>query len=234
MSNSFLVNFYLFIFWTYVTGTWVFSSEFSFCLWVHTHTCVGVALDHNSEDRQEPCMHHKPLLSLVSCISSKQGLYGAQVLSLCLCTTRSTVDSWSQMVNGKKKVNPTTGILNNLALTGTLSCFLFLSLFPFCSFCIWPSHKYTLTSTSCCGLLLRGWLSPLHYSWVLTNSVDVACLMATRHKPVFVPLSTSAEAFALVSPSTTAAWPVNQLMKRKQTALDQQKEFVFGWVSGPT
>lgn len=53
--------------------------------------------------------------------------------------------------------------------------------------------------------------------------------MATRHKPVFVPSTTSAEAtaFALASPPKTAAWPTNQLMKHKQTTLDQQKEFIF-------
>lgn len=50
--------------------------------------------------------------------------------------------------------------------------------------------------------------------------------MATRHKPVFVP-ATSAELFALVSPPTTSACPVNQLMKRKQTTLGQQKAFIF-------
>lgn len=51
--------------------------------------------------------------------------------------------------------------------------------------------------------------------------------MATRHKPVFVPPATSAELFTLASPSKTAAWPTNRLMKRKQTTLDQQKEFIF-------
>lgn len=51
--------------------------------------------------------------------------------------------------------------------------------------------------------------------------------MATRHKPAFVSPATSAEPLALVSPPQTAAWTADQLMKRKQTTLDQQKEFIF-------
>lgn len=54
----------------------------------YTRACVGmgVTLAHNSNGRQEPCMHHKSLLSLVSSISSKQGHYGGQVPHLCfLC-----------------------------------------------------------------------------------------------------------------------------------------------------
>lgn len=61
-------------------------------------------------------MHHKSLLSLVSSISSKQGPREGQVPHLCLCTVGSRVESWSQMVNGKK-VNPTAGIFNKLLLT---------------------------------------------------------------------------------------------------------------------
>lgn len=51
--------------------------------------------------------------------------------------------------------------------------------------------------------------------------------MATRHKPVFVPPATSAEPFPSASPPKTAAWPTDQLMKRKQSTLDQQMEFIF-------
>lgn len=51
--------------------------------------------------------------------------------------------------------------------------------------------------------------------------------MASRHKPAFVSPATSAEPLALVSPPQTAAWTADQLMKRKQTTLDQQKEFIF-------
>lgn len=57
---------------------------------------------YNSKDRQEPCMHHKSLLSLVSSISSKQGRYLSQVPRLFLCATRSEAKSWSQTMNGKK------------------------------------------------------------------------------------------------------------------------------------
>lgn len=46
-------------------------------------------------------------------------------------------------------------------------------------------------------------------------------------KPAFVSPATSAEPPALVSPPETAAWMTDQLMKRKQTTLDQQKEFIF-------
>lgn len=106
-------------------------------------SCVrmGVALGRNSKGRQEPCMHHKSLLSLVSSISSKQGPYGSQVPHLCLCATRSRVESRSQMVNGKK-VNPTAGIFNSPVLTRTSGCFLSL---PFSS----PFPLYL--ASSCCG-----------------------------------------------------------------------------------
>lgn len=123
---------------------------FSFCSCVqYTRACVcmGVTLGHNSKGRQEPCMHHKSLLSLVSSISSKQGCYGGQVPHLCLCATRSRVESWSQTVNGKK-VNPTAGILNNLVLTRTLGCFLSLSPFflsvPFASGHLASTHTFLL------------------------------------------------------------------------------------------
>lgn len=91
----------------------------------YTRACVGmgVTLGHSSKGRQESCMHHKSLLSLVSSISSKQGCYGGQVPHSCLCATGSRVESRSQTVNSKK-VNPTVGILNNLVLTRTLGCFL--------------------------------------------------------------------------------------------------------------
>ena len=113
----------------------LFAIFFPLCSCVrYTRACVGigVTLGHNSKGRQEPCMHHKSLLSLVSSISSKQGCYRGQVPHLCLCATRSRVESWSQTVNSKK-VNPTAGILNNLVLTRTLGCFLsppFSSPFP--------------------------------------------------------------------------------------------------------
>ena len=121
-----------------------------------TGVCMGVALGHNSKGRQEACMHHKSLLSLVSCISSKQGPYRGQVPHLCLCAMRSTVGSWSQMVNGKK-VNPTAGILYKLGLTRTLGCFLsppFSSLF-FLHLAVLQVHTHThtllpLAVGSCC------------------------------------------------------------------------------------
>ncbi len=83
---------------TYVCCLLSFSSVYS-CV-QYTHACAGmrVTLAHNSNGRQEPCMHHKSLLSLVSSISSKQGHYGGQAPHLCLCATRSRVESWSQMV----------------------------------------------------------------------------------------------------------------------------------------
>lgn len=65
--------------------------------------------------------------------------------------------------------------------------------------------------------------SAVHYSWALTRTVDADCLMATRHKPVFVSSATSAEP----SPPKTAAATGDQSMERKQTALDQQQKFIF-------
>lgn len=121
----------------------------------YRHAFVGMrdTLGHNSKGRQEPCMHHKSLLSLVSSISSKQGCFRGQVSHLCLCATRSKVESWSQMMNGKK-VNPTAGILNNLILTRTLGCFLsppfFLSI-PFASGHLTSTHTFLpLAVGSCC------------------------------------------------------------------------------------
>lgn len=68
----------------------------SFSLSFHAYAlaCVGmgVTLGPDSKGRQEPSMHHKSLLSLVSSISSKQGRYGCQVPQLRLCATGSRVE----------------------------------------------------------------------------------------------------------------------------------------------
>lgn len=142
---------------------------------------------------------------------------------MCLHALRSGVESQSQM-NDSKRVNPTAGILGDRVLTRTLWFFPPSSLF-FASEHLACTHTFVSMSSSCLRVAPARLSQPsaVHYSWALTRTVDADCLMATRHKPVFVSSATSAEP----SPPKTAAATGDQSMERKQTALDQQQKFIF-------
>lgn len=103
-------------------------------------------------------MHHKSLSFPVSSISSKQGFYRGRVPHWCLSATRSRLEPWSQMTKKKKKeeerVNPTTGFLNNLDLTGTLGLFSFPPLFlsvPFASGHLTSLHTFLPVAVGSCS-----------------------------------------------------------------------------------